>query len=109
MSVKSDSRDLDKLYSDFREQEKESLKESIIPFIEGIFKVPRDKKLVMNYQKSETDVFLSIVNGMPSLRKKFWDREVMTNMKTLITVLLSIRKIKLYFMLLLTGKKIILN
>ena len=42
--------------------------------------------------------FLSIVNGMPSLRKKFWDREVMTNLSTLITVPFIFKENKTLFL-----------
>lgn len=98
MSDKDKLNKLDKLYSDFKEQEKESLKESLIPYLEGFFNYPCRCRAAMNYQKSETDVFLSIVNGMPSLRKKFWDREVMSNMSTLITVPFIFREDKNLFM-----------
>lgn len=88
MSHPNKSNDLIKLYSDFRKQEKKSIKFSLIEFIEVLekpFELSKDKKKI-DYRHSLTDDFLSIVYQMPSLNKKFWEREVMSNIDTLITV-----------------------
>lgn len=85
----------DKLNSDFIKQEKMSIQAPIHILLEDMFtdpplinlntKIPR-QKLIMDFQKSKTKAFVSIVKDMPFLNKKFWEREVISNLNTLITI-----------------------
>lgn len=90
--------ELNKLYSDFLEQEKKTAIGSLIPHIKDIFNNNRNTDSVMDYRKSSTDDFLSLVYVMPSLSKKFWEREVVSNMSTLITVPFIFRENNTFFM-----------
>ena len=84
----------ERLNSDFVKQEKKSIQAPIHILLDDMFtepplinlntKIPR-QKLIMNFQKSKTKDFLTLVKDMPFLNEKFWEREVISNLNTLIT------------------------
>ena len=106
----------ERLNSDFVKQEKKSIQAPIHILLEDMFtepplinlntKIPR-QKLIMNFQKSKTKDFLTLVKDMPFLNEKFWEREVISNLNTLITAPYLLKENNTFFYATASKEKVI--